>query len=874
VKNLHFLSLQILGLLIISSAHSYSEENIAPHSIVTTTPYIGSSIKYLNDGRIEADHKDNTYMIDAPLGIMLDRQVKVGYELAFPKPTTISSLRMFQFSMNGRRWATSYVIKIDVDGDGSCEKVLKNETKGEAGRWMEHRFTEKPLAYKLCLKALRFNRKKGPDYGGPVIGEIEIYTSDPITPLLGEKAKKNTTLVKAFEKNGSRLQIHSLLISNDKLWYQQFAKGVFASMWKYWEPSRHYSHLNNQIIINRLIGLGVNRLWLYPGAYIKKINSVDKYLMPSDVFSRYYINRKNDNKSIIRIYPFPSVVDISSKKNILNMFSDQIHKNKLGIFINEMILPYGTNGWDFPRVQKTKEYPSLCSSFVRNKSLELYREIMESGVDGMALGGDEFFIYKGIAQGNSDAPICYENGVKKEICKPECSDLFNDWLNTSNENIGSPNRQTLFQYTIVADWFVEYKKMMNTINDKSISTSLFRSGEQNRLGYGIAYDVIGASGSIDELSSNPYWSKNSYLGHYYFSNETKKLVGANYNRKATVTLQTTPNFDNIGYENPIMLYGPTFSSLMHGISGINYYKQDYLYDRGLTESGKRVKNIFSLITYLEQLGINEFSIEKDVALLYSRASEDWWQLKHKAIANKAVEAHLTQNAVMEVLFKESIPFELYYLDQPSLLKNLDDYKLVILPFPYSISHESHALINKLVSKGKKVLAINANGEVDEVGNMHSTPLLNDTDYIHVDIPFVNTNYSNVSSKLLPVIRTALHGKGGLTVNDQGHDLECTIHRHGYRDEKLLYCVNWEGNKHSALFNVAVSGGYYTIDKITPEYVVPIVSDSGKEFSSDDMSQLQLEILPWETFIFHIRKVNKKKTYNIINNHEEYARHIH
>ena len=103
-----------------------------------------------------------------------------------------------------------------------------------------------------------------------------------------------------------------------------------------------------------------------------------------------------------------------------------------------------------------------------------------------------------------------------------------------------------------------------------------------------------------------------------------------------------------------------------------------------------------------------------------------------------------------------------------------------------------------------------------------------------------------------------------------------IRENTYESNKLVEtkCIT------SRIFNTKLkkyynsSFRYYTIDKITPEYVVPIVSDSGKEFSSDDMSQLQLEILPWETFIFHIRKVNKKKTYNIINNHEEYARHIH
>jgi len=481
------------------------------------------------------------------------------------------------------------------------------------------------------------------------------------------------------------------------------------------------------------------------------------------------------------------------------------------------------------------------------------------------LGGDEFFIYQGVDYKTTQADICFNKGVKKEQCNPECSDLFYQTYHVypDKELVRNFTELTakwkVFQYQQVAKWFSEYNKMMKLENPKAISTSLFRAAEQNRIGYGIAYDVLGADGTIDEMASDPYWTENSYLGHFVFSNETKKLIGASANRKATVTLQTTPYFKAQGYKNPLMVSGPAFASIMHGIKGVNFYKFDYLNVVTPRSAAPIVKNVFEFTKYLESINLNDFSIAKDVALLYSRASEDWWQLRYAKSGNKSLLAHLTQNAVMEVLFKESVPFDLFYLDQPDLLNNLNQYKLLILPFPYSISLKSYQLLNQLAENGVKILTISKKGEVDEFGVKYVRPLLQDIEkFKSIDIDLANTNYKDVSNRVMSLIRGELGVNASLSVDALGHDIECTIHKNKINNEQLLFCLNWEDKEYQAVFSLNVPSGQYAFDKVDLVAVTTMKKNDGNEFfDANDLNNFKLNINKGDSFILRIQKVESK-----------------
>ena len=837
----------------------FADVNIAASLKVTSSPYMGGSLKYLTDKTLGED--EGTVMLKAPLPIKLGKTVVINYQFGFPEPMPVLKVRIYQFELSGRRWAKSFFITADMDGDAICETILSQEKNGVPEKWLEFSFLSHPVVYKLCFQTKALASGKGTNYGGPVLGEFEIYTTDMAAADLAENAVRLSPeiLGELVVRDRRPPVARKPLALENRVWREQFARGIFASMWYFWEPGKDYEPQKQQIKLNRLKALGANRLWLYAGAYSKP----DKSFLhkPEDEIVNYFLNRKNKQKQSVKILPFPSEVVTGYKKDILRDFSSHLNINNIGLIANEMMLPYGKSGWDFPRVNNLKEYPSLCSDFVQNKSSQLYQELMRGGANGLSLGGDEFFIYQGIDSESTESPVCFSDGIKKSVCKPECKDLFYQKFHfyperETNNNFGELSAQwKVFQYRQIANWFSEYNKMMKLVDSSAISTTLFRSAEQNRVGYGVAYDVLGAEGNIDELSSNPYWSENSYLGHFIFSNETKKLVGANANRKATITLQATPFFKPKSYKNPLMVYGPAFASIMHGIKGINYYKFDYLNVATPRSAAPVIKKVFRFTKYLETININDFSIEKDVALLYSRASEDWWQLKYKKQGNKSLRGHLTQNGVMEVLFKESVPFDLFYLDQPDLFNNLDQYGVIILPFPYSISIQSYQKLNQLALNGTKILLVNKKGEVDELGVKYMNPLLDAIDkFIPVKIDFDNTNYKTVSDKLMAAVDNVLGRELTLSVNASGHDIECTVHSHIRNNDKLIFCLNWESKAYQVGFNLNVSNGLYIMNKVDMESIRSMAKVDGEDiFTAIDLKNFKINVKEGDAFVLRVQE---------------------
>jgi len=837
----------------------FADVNIAESLKVTSSPYLGSSLKYLTDKAL--GDVEGTMSLKAALPIKLGKTVVINYQFGFPEPMPVLKVRLYQFELSGRRWAKSFFITADMDGDAICETILVQEKNGKAEKWLEFSFISHPVVYKLCFQTKALASEKGINYGGPVLGEFEIYTTDMAAADLSENSVSQSpeTLDELMEQDIRPLVVRKSIALDNRPWREQFARGVFASMWYFWEPGKDYDPQKQQIKLNRLKALGANRLWLYAGAYSKP--EKEFVHQPEDEIVKYFLNRKNKQKESIKILPFPSEVVTGYKKDILKDFSSHLNLNNIGLIANEMMLPYGSTGWDFPRVNNVKEFPSLCSSFVQSKSLQLYQELMRSGVNGLSLGGDEFFVYQGGVHESTKSPICFSNGIKNSTCMPECKDLFFQKYHyypdrKKNSHFTELIAQwTTFQYQQVENWFSGYNEMIKITDPNAISTTLFRAAEQNRVGYGVAYDVLGAKGNIDELSSNPYWSENSYLGHFVFSNETKKLVGANANRIATITLQATPFFKPKGYKNPLMVYGPAFASIMHGIKGINYYKFDYLNVATPRSAVPTIKKVFKFTKYLEAININDFKIERDVALIFSRASEDWWQLKYKKQENKSLLGHLTQNAVMEVLFKESVPFDLFYLDQPDLLNNLDQYGVIILPFPYSISKQSYQKLNQLALNGAKILVVNKSGEVDELGVKYATPLLAATDrFIPVQIDFDNTNYATVSGKLMTAIDNMIRQERTLSVNASGHDIECTVHRHLRNNDKLIFCLNWESKAYQVSFNLNVPKGLYIMNKVDMESIRSMVKVDGEDvFSAIDLKSFKVNVKEGEAFVLRVQE---------------------
>jgi hypothetical protein len=853
-----------LGMLLVADCATATETNVAPYSRIRSTPYVGASIAYLTDGKVSSP-RDHTLMLAAPLPIRTGQQMPLQYEFIFPQRLHVTRVRLLQHDTQGRTPASGYVIELDTKGDGQYDTVMTNENRGRGGEWFQYSASPETFAYGLRFRTTQFAKRPGPSYGSPVVEEFEIYTDTELTrrtpavlpraPLLREELAHAKPIADDRQPEA---------VSGEA----QFRRGLVGSMWLYWSPGQEYDERSNDRKIALLRRLQVNRYWLYSGVYVSNRKNLPFVTMPEDPDYLYFINRQIEHRAAsganqMRIVPFASHVVPGYRDNVLRQFVTQMHANGVRVIANELLLPYGLQSWDFPRVANAKIYPSvLSSSFVRDASTMLYREFMEAGVDGLALGGDEYFFHGGDERIEEIPPFCRDTaGSVRDACKPTSQELFNKRFGMTpdkNRDRSSPltAKWKVFEYEQLAGLFANYGRMMKSANPDAIVTSLFRPGEENRPAYGVAYDVMGSIGAVAEMSSDPYWSHDSYLGHYYFANETKKLIGASPTRTATITLQTTPRFDREGYEDPIMIYGPAFSALMHGARGINYYKQDYLFANGRNDAGPWVKKFFDLTAFLERKGLLDFRMPKTVALVYSRASEDWWQLAHGSAPVESAEAILYQNAAMEVLFRNGLPFDLYFLDQPASLGDVGKYAMALLPYPYSIAREAAAKISEAVRSGTKLASLKRNGEVDEFGEPHGKPLLLGLQGLkQLTIDLTHSSYEEFSDRLVATVVKDLGPNLPLTLEANGKDVECAVREK--QDARMMFCLNWEKESVEIGLGIRVPPGSYLASVITLEHEAPATIANKSIFAPSDLERFSLALKPGEAKILLVTPVKKQ-----------------
>jgi Beta-galactosidase trimerisation domain len=838
--------------LLLFTAGSFAESNVAPFSRVTSRPYVGRAISYLTDGSTSATD-DDTMMMRAPLPLRVAHLTPVEYDFVFPRRVAVTKIRLLQRSTRERRAATGFIIDVDIEGHGRYDKTVVVENDARPDDWLTYAVSPPIPAYGLRFRTTSFAGVSGPSHGAPVIEEFEIFTNADLGQRSAEPLPP-APLLQEDSEHGRALQASSG-VGNE-----QFQRGLFGSMWLYWSAGKPYSDQANEQKLGLLRRLKVNRFWLYPGVDTSTKTAQQYLTLPRDADYRYFIDRQISRRSEMTIVPFPSTVVPGYRTNVLARFVAQMHRGGVRVIANESLLPFGVGAWDFPRVIDPKLYPSVLSSrFVREASTTLYKEFMEAGVDGLALGGDEFFLYGDAGVEEDAAPICKdETGAVRTICRPTSKQLFRqrfgaDW-NPSHE-VFSPlaGKWTTFKYEQLGELFATDARMMKSINPQAIVTSLFRPGQEERPAYGVAYDVMGSVGMVEEMSSDPYWSHDSYLGHYYFANETKKLIGASGSRKATITLQTTPTFNRNGYRDPEMVYGPAFSALMHGVSGINFYKQDYLFAGGDSDAGPWVERFFNLTAVLEAKGLLEHRVPRTVALLYSRASEDWWAMTHATDPIEAAEATLYQNAVMEVLFRNGVPFDLYYLDQPSSFDDIGSYSLILLPYPYSISNEAVARLRRAVDSGSKVVSFQRSGEVDEFGGARPQPALSGLSGIeHSTTPLTGSSYDEFSAHVMRVIVDDLNGRLPLQLDANGHDVECAPLTGG--DGQLVFCLNWEKRDVDINLGLDLKDGTYTVSVITMERETRASIGGASRLEASDLRRFRLPLAAGQPKILSVVRV--------------------
>jgi hypothetical protein len=276
-----------------------------------------------------------------------------------------------------------------------------------------------------------------------------------------------------------------------------------------------------------------------------------------------------------------------------------------------------------------------------------------------------------------------------------------------------------------------------------------------------------------------------------------------------------------------------------------------------------IQNWIKMIRTLEAYGIKNAKPRKDVAFVYSRAGADWWELtelvkerkkpgRKYAYPNSAMAGYSHHDATMEILMKNGQLFDLYYLDQPSTLKNALDYKVIVLPFPYSVSNESLEILRKAHENGTGLLIIGKMGETDEFGNKRKVPALKEfignpgVEFLDIDM-LKDGNAPETKEKVMAAVDKLLGENKTFFADTKDKDLETGLLEN--KDFLFIPVINWHNKPVNVALGVKVPEGNYQLEKFTLDGI----SKGKTELSAKEMMNMSLEMPAHKTCILVAKK---------------------
>ncbi|MGD0094766.1 MAG: hypothetical protein ABSE73_33055, partial [Planctomycetota bacterium] len=414
------------------------------------------------------------------------------------------------------------------------------------------------------------------------------------------------------------------------------------------------------------------------------------------------------NSSCWDLMPWPSKVCNGTNENHLKVLIEALHAEGFEAFVEIIhnITPFETIKWHYPEEETSrypgmKQYPSIIhGDYLKKNWLAIMDEIMACGADGVGLSSDEQY-YRGafLRALPADDPgrAVYKKRFGYDVPEREEDSLkYRQWIVLRHESVAD-----LFGY-----WSGELKKKYPNVYTSTM-LMVWTSACSFIEGSGIPPDVLGARGGITEIGAD-------YMDPY----GVRMAAAANGWRRGTML-----HDGGMGGRYPDMhYYATTLWNVMYGSGSTNYWRLNYVVDYGNSSALRRV---YSMAKDLDALGVWDARPPKKLALLSSRSSMDWWQVKHwygkseDQNLNRGAEAQrgwFADSAAFNVLQRHGFSGDWFFLDRPDQLTELEQYKVLVVPFAYSISNEAAARVKAAAAKGATVILLDGQqGAMDEWG---------------------------------------------------------------------------------------------------------------------------------------------------------------
>jgi len=792
---------------------------------------------------------------------------EVGGTLCFFFPKSIQ-VTVFRF-VQSRTGARDFRLNGDADGDGKFETeiiTVKNQDV-ISGTWIDV-----PVNRKLYgIEFIAINGNAGYRNAFPQFREVEIYTATPVKLAIQKKILPGNRMEYGFPVKPPPMQVRNIenIICTD-----------------YWHAGLRQdgSNLPDDLTVFKPFRTLIENLKLVDATGVR-------------IFSE---TSCCDNR-----IPWPTDLGPHTEKNILKTYVDALHKEgfKVYFFTHSWITPFQKpdkmapmpwRRWDYPYEQSdrfvdrddvkqyyTEKYPCVISdNDFHDKWLRLLSEAVAQGVDGLYIMPDEYY-FKGHNLPKTNCPSCavaFKNmfGYDSLPEKPQDNEKYRKW--------------ELFEYEKLSSLFSDVASRLKKIKP---NLTIFSNGNEaavqifnTRMEHGIATDILGKDPGVN--AGTVYGSTTLDTGGYV--SLCRRFAAAFGKNRLEAAIQWL----NISYNEthePIKMYGYILPCVMEGVRYISNYRINYMLD--WKEWRPTVIAGFQRVRLLEQWGVGKSYTPASVCIILSRASEDWWEVKMEDLLGGAASdskgsAILYLDRVQEIdsilksdvdtrnrelnyerfrgmvsgkcieglLIEKGIPYDIRFAERPETLIDLSKYKLLILPFAYSLSEDVFDAIQKAVQSGTNILIIDQLAPTDQYGNPYpEQPLLKklldnkNVAYEPVNLARQGMRVS-VRKRLLSRIEK-MTGETGIRFEPDGR-VEFLI-RNVDDGSVILYLANHEYKPANPILGLDLPKGKYTITMCGGDSFVlkQGLMNGIYEPDSELFKNFTLQLAPREVLLIHL-----------------------
>jgi len=811
-------------------------------------------------------------------------------EFNFPKPVTVTTLRLVQ----GGLMATVFELRADTAGKRTFDTVItvRKDDKAIGGQWIA--FPVNRAVTGLRLAAVTGSTGYRQSY--PQYNEIEIYTKEavvvPARPV--EKAGGELTA-------GKVAPMPIMLVRNIKwtpcidMWHVGFGNDVKNL------PDNIETYPGYQQLINQLRDLDADgvRFFLESAAWGVK---PWKTAYPPG----------NDTE------PLKKVIDALHKRGYIT--SIFLHAWMPPIQREGKQAPDQFKRWDYPYEQSdlvlskdlhdtkgnpiyTERYPCIISDDdFKTKWTGIMREVAERGIDGVYLMPDEYY-YKGHNLFTVNCPACERDFKARygydSLPKPDTNVTPNSTIAVGPDprtpmDTEQYRKWKLFEYERIGELFdgvaAELKK---TNPDLALICSANPAAPYySNVGMemGIAFDVIGRGKNINAVqlyASVPIGGVGDYTAL------ARRMRGAFPNATLDASIQGLAIYGSPA-DYPLTFYGYLLPQIMNGATRAHAYRLNYLQsDNWWAKVQKGVR----MMRLLEQWDLANSATPADACLLMSRASEDWWQVKAHSLLGKTpgdakrnflmysdenmpgavttsadatertlnyerVRGQMANKCMESLLIENGIQYDVHYIEREETLTDLKKYKVLILPFSYSMSQAAFERVREAVDAGSTLLIYDQLAPTNEYGTAYPQPLLQ----------------SLLGRKNVIYVKTNLGGEGmSLPVRAENRQLLYALLNNGYyfnaNDAKveyllrktkngslILYLANWERTKQAVpVIGVPLPAGEYqtTICSSNQEDLTEGLFGGKPTATDKDLAKFSVTLAPGELKLVRIVAAPRK-----------------